>query len=657
MKDIRIKSLTLQDWKGQNRHVEFGENENRISGYNKSGKSSLMKAWFWILSSYSDAQTNPNSDLFDNKQEITPDTPVASVTAVISINGTEYKLQRSAEASFTRKRGTSEMIKSPSDSYTYSIDDIARTKTDWQAWLDENIVSEDMLRFVLDGSFFVDKIFDDKRAARQVIERVVGTVTREEMSGDYECIDELLQKFSLDEIDARCANLIKAINDRLNEIPALIRNKESEIAEIEQTDFVATDREISELEAERDRLDKQMTDLTERIKPHMEAKHEAERTYQMKKDVLEKAYEDWKKSFDTRRQKLTDEINAIRQQNEKSKNAREIASSNKETAMKNKEWYTKLLEQAKQQRERLLKERDEEKARTFDASTALCPFCGQHLEGEKLQEQIDKFEQKKRETINHIVFEGKSVAEEIKRYENEIAKQQANIDTPLPEVINQSTKELEKKLAELVSVETSRLAFMETEIGKIILDEIGSVVIPEVKMPETEDIEAAKRNVNDKLVPLYERRGLKNRLTTLREALDELRIEQKEKGAELATYEQQRQAVKDYKQEQMEILSRKVNDGLKFSRLEVWSKQKDGTVVPDLVLKDANGVNFATTNGASRIVTTCDIQRFFCDKLGVNMPCFIDEASVIQKENLPNYEGVQTFLLFCANTSLKIESK
>jgi AAA15 family ATPase/GTPase len=282
MKDIRIKSLTLQDWKGQNRHVEFGENENHISGYNKSGKTTLMKAWFWLLSSYSDAQTNPNSDLFDNKQEITPDTPVASVTAVISINGTEYKLQRSAEASFTRKRGTSEMIKSSSDSYTYSIDDIARTKTDWQAWLDENIVSEDMLRFVLDGSFFVSKIFDDKKAARAIIEKTVGTVTREEMQGDYSAIDELLQKYSLDEIDARAQNMAKSVNDRLNEIPALIRNKEAEIADIGQTDWVATDRESAELEAERDRLDKQMTDLTERIKPQMEAKHEAERTYQMK---------------------------------------------------------------------------------------------------------------------------------------------------------------------------------------------------------------------------------------------------------------------------------------------------------------------------------------------------------------------------------------
>lgn len=657
MKDIRIKSLTLENWKGQNRRVEFGENENRISGYNKSGKTTLMKAWFWLLSSYSDAQTNPNSDLFDNTQEITENTPKAIVTAVVTINGEEYKLQRTAEAKFTRKRGTSVYEKASSDDYTYSIDDIERSASDWKAWISENIATEDMLRFVLDGSFFVDKIFDDKRAARQIIEKVVGTVTRDEMRGDYSAIDELLQKYSLDEIDARAQRMAKSVNDRLNEIPALIRNKEAEVSEIEQTDFVATDREISELEAERDRLDKQMTDLTERIKPQMEAKHEAERTYQMKKDVMEKAYEDWKKSFDIRRQKLTDEIAAIRQQNERSERNRANAEELQNQRLADIESYKHSLELAKQKRERLLADRDKEKAVTMDENGTICPHCGAQLHGEKLQEVIDRFEKVKRERIEAIVNEGKRTASDIEAIENRIADMQKQLDEPLPQVITQPTEDLEKQVLEIININTSKIQFLETEQGKALLDDIGSVVIPEVKMPETDDIETAKKQVNAQLVPLYERRGLKNRLTTLRNALDELRIEQKDKGAVLAMYERQRQLVKDYKQEQMEILSRKVNEGLKFSRIEVWSKQKDGTTIPDLVLKDANGVNFSTANGASRIATACDIQRFFCDRLGVNMPMFVDEATIVNTENLPKYEGVQAFYLFCANTSLKIESK
>lgn len=657
MKDVRLKELTLSNWKGQSRKVSFGDNENMISGANASGKTSLMRAWNWLLTGYCDCNSPMNADLFNNKEEITKDTPIASVKAVVSIDNEIYTIERSAEAKFQRKKGTESFEKASSDSYVYKVDEIERSANDFRDWLSEKFTDVDMLKFAVDGSYFVASIFEDKKKSRQIIERLVGSVTREEMRGDYSVIDDLLKRYDLNEIDQRAANMAKAINDRLNKIPALIRNKENEIAEIEQTDFVATDREIAELEAKRDRLDKQMTDLAERVKPQMKAKHEAERTYQMKKDVLDKAYDDWKKSFDTRRQKLTDEINAIRQQNAKSEKARADEEARRKMLAQDIERDKKSLELAKQKRERLVAERDAEKAKTLDKASTLCPHCGAELQGEKLQAVIDNFEKVKRERIDAIVNEGKGTASDIESLEKRIADMQKQLDEPLPQVITQPTEDLEKQVLELANTNTSKIAFLETEQGKALLDDIGSVVIPDVKMPETEDIEAAKHNVNDRLVPLYERRGLKNRPTTLRKALDELRIEQKEKGVELATYEQQRQSVKDYKQEQMEILSRKVNDGLKFSRLEVWSKQKDGNIIPDIVIKNKDGVSFATANGASRICTTCDIQRFFCERLGVNMPMFVDEATIVNSENLPKYDGVQTFYLFCANTSLKIESK
>lgn len=657
MKDIKILELTVENFKGQNFHDKYGTNENLISGRNASGKSTRISAWLWLISGRTDAVSPANHLLFDNRVELSQYTPTAKVEAVVSIDGETYKIRREATASFQRKRGTSDYVKSASDSYKFFVDDIERNSGDFKEWISANLCDADLIAYTLSGDFFINRLYEDKKGCRQLIEKLVGNVERSEMQGDYSAIDDLLKRFSLDEIDAKAANMAKAINDRLNEIPALIRNKEDEIAEIEQTDFVATDREISEIEAERDRLDKQMTDLTERIKPQMEAKHEAELTYQMKKDVLDKAYEDWKKSFDVRRQKLTDEIAAIRQQNAKSEKARSDEEARRKMLAQDIERDKKSLELAKQKRERLLADRDREKAVTMDESGTICPHCGAQLHGEKLKEVIDRFEKVKRERIEAIVNEGKRTASDIEALENRIADMQKQLDEPLPQVITQPTDELEKQVFEIVNTNTSKIAFLETEQGKTLLDDIGSVVIPDVKMPETEDIEAAKRNVNDRLVPLYERRGLKNRLTTLRNALDELRIEQKEKGSELATYEQQRQAVKDYKQEQMEILSRKVNDGLKFSRLEVWSKQKDGTVVPDLVLKDANGVSYNTTNNASRLTTVVDVQRFFCEKLGVNMPCFIDECAIFSTGNLPKLDNVQMFYLFCSDTSLKIESK
>ena len=656
MKDIKIKELTASNWRAQNFHDIYRET-NYIKGRNASGKSSRIAAWNWLLSGFTDANSSANSRLFDDKVELSENTPTASVKAVVSIDGEDYTIERRATAAFQRKRGTNETVKSDSDKYEYFVDDISRTATAFKEWLDEHIAKEDMLRFVLCGEFFVSKIFDDKKAARAVIEKLVGTVTREEMSGDYSCIDELLKKYSLDEIEERAKNLSKGIEQRLNEIPALIDNKNNEISEIEQTDFAAIEKEIAQLEQERANLDKQMTDLSERISPQMEAKHEAERTYQMKKDVLEKAYEDWKKSFDVRRQKLTDEINAINFQNAKSGNARIFEEARRKKIAQDIESDKKSLGLAKLKRERLLAERDEEKAKTLEPSATICPHCGAELQGKKLQVVIDNFEKVKRERIEAIVNEGKRTAAEIDALENRIADMQKQLDEPLPQVITQPTDELEKQVFEITNTNTSKIQFLETEQGKTLLDDIGSVVIPNVVMPDNSEIVAKKKQVNDALVPLYEQRGLKNRLQTLCDAVDELRVEQKEKGALLADYERQRRAVKDYKQEQMEILSRKVNGGLKYSRIECWSQQKDGTTVPDLVLKDANGVSFQTTNNASRITTTIDLQRFFCEKLGVRMPIWCDEATIFDSNNLPKFDDVQTFYLFCADTSLTIQSK
>lgn len=657
MKNIILKEITLENWRAQNAHYVFGDNENKISGRNKSGKSSIYAAWNWLLTGYTDANSPANSRLFDDRVEITPETPTATVKAVVEIDGETYTITRSATASFSRQRGTDKMVKNSSDDYRFAVNEITRSATAFKEWLNENIAPDDMLRYVLDGRVFINLCFADKKKARMLIERVVGTVSREEMKGDYTEIEEDLKRYTLDEIEERCKNMSGGINQRLNEIPSLIKSREAEISEIEQTDFEGNEKEIAKLEQERTDLDKRMTNLSERIRPQMDVKYKAERDKQMRQDVYDKAYLEWTRSFEARKQQLNSEINAIRQQNEKSRQAYDKALRDIENAKTQKQFKTRELEVATNKRLLLLKERDDEKARVFDTSTAICPYCGHQLDGDKLQEEVNKFEAKRRQAIDEIVVKGKATAETIKRLEEEIKNLCAAINTPLPEVINQSTEDLEKQLLGLSATNISNEAFNATEQGKALLADIEAVVIPEVVMPDNSEIVAAKKEVNDKLTPLYERRGLKSRLQSLKKGIEVLRTEQKEKGSELAKYERQRQLVKNYKQEQMEILGHKVNDGLKFSRIECWSQQKDGTMIADLVIKDAQGVAFAVTNNASRIATTCDIQRFFCEKLNINAPVWIDESSVLDSENLPSYEGCQTFYMFRADTALTIESK
>ena len=644
MKDIKIKELTLSNWRGQNAHYTFGDNTNRISGRNSSGKSSIMKSWFWLICGSASSNEPQNHKLFDDKLELTPDTPTASVKAVITIDGEEHVLERSAKAAYSRKRGSDEYVKQSSDIYKYFVNEIEYNATEYREWLSAFIAPDDMLRFVLSGDFFVSLVEDDKRKAREIIEKVVGTVERSEMQGDYSDIDELLEKYTPDQIEERAKNTSKSIDARLNEIPTVISQKQGEISEIEQTDFNALQAAINVLECEQKSIDEKIFDYAARMKPLLEEKAKAERDKQMKQNVYDKAKETYTQGLIDTEHKLIEEISRIEKENaEKRSRTAELHKMH--------EIDNEVKEQYEQKVGELRKKAEEIRTMEYD-SDDVCPICGQPLPDSKKAEAILQFEESRKLKFDTVIAKGKEIAGYINNLINTNKKRNEEINS----IIFEDAEPLKQKLKSL-RTNDNIVPFELTEQGKSLQADIDAVVVPVVKMPEDADMKQKVADIKEKLKSLYMKKGLQSRISSLKNDIEELRSEQREKGAELAKYERQRQLVKEYKQEQMEILSHKVNDGLKSSYIECWSQQKDGTSVPDIVLKNKDGVNFATANGASRIVTTCDIQRFFCEKLGVSMPVFIDESSIIQTSNLPHFDGVQTFYLFCSDEPLKIESK
>ena len=78
-KKIILKRLVLSNWKSLNLDVKFNDKSTSVSGRNGIGKSSLQSAWNWLLSSYTSAVVPKNHELFDNRVELTHETPIASV--------------------------------------------------------------------------------------------------------------------------------------------------------------------------------------------------------------------------------------------------------------------------------------------------------------------------------------------------------------------------------------------------------------------------------------------------------------------------------------------------------------------------------------------------------------------------------------------------
>lgn len=200
MKQIVLKRIRLSDWKAKNLDVTFNDEATKISARNEVGKSSLQQAWNWVLTGYTTPITTKNSDLFDNRVELSPDTPEAIVKVWISVDGVDYTIERSAKAKFKRPRGQADYVKDTSDTYTVKVDDIEMSATNFAAWVSEVIAPIEILLYALDGAFFSTLTVSDRDKARAILERMVGSITLDDYCGDYELIADRLVKYTPEQI-------------------------------------------------------------------------------------------------------------------------------------------------------------------------------------------------------------------------------------------------------------------------------------------------------------------------------------------------------------------------------------------------------------------------------------------------------------------------
>jgi len=121
---ITIKSIALKEWRGQNHKITLKDGRNVLRGRNSCGKTSIYEAFVWVLSGYTNPNSPKNHNLYNNREELSKDTPYASVTITLSIDGVDYTIERKASPNFVRRRASSEWEKASSDKYLYYIDNI-----------------------------------------------------------------------------------------------------------------------------------------------------------------------------------------------------------------------------------------------------------------------------------------------------------------------------------------------------------------------------------------------------------------------------------------------------------------------------------------------------------------------------------------------------
>ena len=80
-----------------------------------------------------------------------------------------------------------------------------------------------MVQYCVDGRFFATLCEEDKTQARKMLEILSGEVKEEDFKGNYSLLKEDFAKgYSVEQIEEKTKNTIKPLNERLDNIPAII---------------------------------------------------------------------------------------------------------------------------------------------------------------------------------------------------------------------------------------------------------------------------------------------------------------------------------------------------------------------------------------------------------------------------------------------------
>lgn len=654
MRIVEIKRIELVNFRGLNLVVTPKNIETRFYGLNGVGKSSIAEACSWLFSGYTNANSVKNFNIYDNTKPLTHETPATKVIADVEINGIVTTLERSAKPSFVRKRGTNVYEKSASDTYTYAIDNIDTSVSDFQSWIETQTgVPSDMLVYCIDGSYFSVLSITDKNKARKVLENIVGEVKFSDLKGDYTELELAMAKgFTLEQVTSQQKELRKKYGESLEMIDLKIKSKEEDLATLRQTPFSTIENEIAEKKSSIEDIDKAILGKAESIKPILGERDRIFDLINSKTLKLNEGRNTYLNKFSALKNDILRQINNVRADNDSIKQRNEEKARQYDALRRDIESMKRMLEALSKEREMLVADKDKLKAQVFTDDK--CVYCGQELPADMIEEKRKQFNESKTKQLEVIIAKGKNVKERIENLQKDIQVKSDEHSKGFKVEPYISLDELQLKLDEVAK---SYVPYEETDEYKIVFNEIETLKnsLPEMPDNDTDALTNVKKTLIEELEKLNRQLGRKDDCLKIEREIEELLADKRSCANKQSEVEGMLQMIQDYTEEKANYVSNKINDKLDVAKIEMFRTQKDGTLAPDCVVRNKKGVMYATANGAQKILLNIDLQQMFCEHFGVVMPIFVDECSMFSPSLEPKFE-TQNFKFYASDDKvLRIE--
>lgn len=663
MKKVTLKKLSVENYKKfEAKEFDFA-GRTEVSGRNRQGKTSLMDAYFDVLTGKLADGTLPNNIRRKVDGEEVNDPVVREL--VIDVDGTEYVVQKKT------KKGKS------SNTVEYYVNGIKRNKTEYMEIL-KRIADPDTIAMCSNARVFLNEIQKATAKARETLGGIAGFSESQFRAEhpEYEWIkNEGVEGDSIEEIlKARRRELRKAKSD-VDDIAKQIRKEQSRQVECDET-LPAQRDDLLDLLKENEKQEKVLCDAS---REYDRISIELAGLKRSRDALVEKAGKTVRENHD----RITSLLYTLKSDKKNAENKLRNAEMDLEHANKGIERHKASLAQAKKKYTEALKEKwdgDTEltaiRGAEFDPALAICPTCGQALPEEQAETAKRKFEFNKQSRIAKKLEE-KEQFEKNKRTKLEKITEDGNEASDGLKTANETKKEAEAAIEAAKKEITSlalEIAETEKEAEKPIPepdmsgDEEYKAVCDKISALE-ESINGIGNGENDRILLSNNRHSLEAKLRDVEvkiktqtarleekaNNLEALQEEQKKLSQKQANIQQKVDQLTEYSIEKNKALAAVINPHFKHFRFQFLDYTQDGEPM-ETCRMICNGIDYANgLNHSDRILCDIDLVMGLQEMNDLRLPVWVDDTESVNSDRIPGLD-TQMILLKVSDGELSVKN-
>lgn len=642
MKTIKLKSISLLNFKGiKNIDIDF-QDETNIYGANGAGKTTIFDAFTWVLFGKDSAGRTTFEikplDRFNN----TTDKIDTVVSAVLTVDGVEMKFKRTLREKWVKKRGALEAEFTGNETL-YEWNNVEMTQRDFDAKRN-NIIDEGVFRLVTNPKAFNDLKWQDQR--KELIE-IAGGITNAEIAAgnkDFEALVATLQEQSitLHEYTTQIKASLRKSNNEIKTIP-------TRIDEVQRSKPVPTDfsKVTARIEAYGDELHQINEQITSKLK---RGEAEEKRRSEIRLEIQRKEYEikaienSIESEAKSRFNRINSEYNQKKHELETLSHDLTMAESMKNGLKTQRAELEKHIASidTKLQDLRDLWHKENDKEFSLSGSETSCPTCKREFEASKVSEITATakahFQAHKKEVIEDITGTGSSLNELKEKILSDIeslserlitteskaqtiAQKHSDLKTII-DTINPVT--LNELINDVFDEKANDIQLLKDAIDK---DREGLLEKQEIDVSELKDRKSVLLKAIDQEKLLFEE---KNQIERANKRIEELEKEESNLAESIAHIEKQLYVIELFTKEKIDRLESSINSFFKFVSFKLFETQVNGAEV-ETCKALINGVPFSDANTASKINAGIDIINTLSSHYGITAPIFIDNRESVTK--------------------------